>query len=128
MEGQEVYPVIGLDYAPNKKWLFQAIFPITYSVEYSYGKHWRFSLKGRPLKERFRVGNKEPAPRSVFCYSSMGAEFNIHYERFLRLEIEAYAGYNFGGSFYIKDQRGKNALYTDVGGAPYGGLTVNYGF
>lgn len=127
-EGQMVYPVIGLDFAPNKKWLFQVVFPITYSIEYAFNKEWRLSLKGRPLKERFRTGRLEPQPRSIFCYSSTGTEINLHYEKFLRVEIEAYVGYNFGGSFYIKDKEGHHPLYTGVSGAPYGGASFNWGF
>ncbi len=126
-EGQEVYPIIGIDFSPNKKWMFQAVFPINYSIEYNLNKEWRFSLKGRPLKERFRTGRFEPQPRSVFCYSTMGAEFNVHYEKFLKLEVELFAGYNFGGSFYIKDRNGHNSLYTHVQGAPYIGATLNWG-
>lgn len=127
-EGQEIYPVIGFDYAPNKKWLFQAVFPINYSIEYSLNKEWRLSLRGRPLKERFRTGSEEPQPRSVFSYSSMGAEINLHYEKFLRLEAELFAGYNFGGDLYVKSRHGHNALYTYVEGAPYIGGNFNWGF
>ena len=126
-EGQEVYPVIGFDYSPNKKWMFQIVFPITYSIEYSLNKEWRFSIKGRPLKERFRAGKLDPQPRSVFCYSSMGAEFNVHYEKFLNLEVELFGGWNFGGNFYIKDHPGHHSLYTNVQGAPYGGASLNWG-
>jgi hypothetical protein len=126
--GQEVYPIIGIDFAPNKKWFFQAVFPMNYSIEYNLNKEWRLSLKGRPLKERFRTGPDEIQPRSVFCYSSMGAEFNVHYERFLRIEAELFAGYNFGGDFYIKNKQGHNALYTYVDGAPYVGGNLNWGF
>lgn len=128
MRGAEVYPVIGLDYSWAKKWMVQALFPINYSIEYSMNKEWRFSLKGKPLKERFRAGKNEPQPKSVFSYSSTGLEFNVHYERFLRLEAEAFIGYNFGGSFYIKDRHGKNSLYTDLQGAPYIGANLNWGF
>ena len=46
----------------------------------------------------------------------------------MRLEVEIYGGYNFGGDFYIKDRAGKFPLYTTFGGAPYGGATLNYGF
>jgi hypothetical protein len=126
-EGQEVYPIIGIDFAPNKKWLFQAVFPINYSIEYSLNNEWRLSLKGRPLKERFRAGKDQPQPRSVFSYSNIGAEINLHYEKFLKFELEAFAGYNFGGSLYIKDQRGHNALYTHFKGAPYVGASLNWG-
>lgn len=125
--GQEVYPIIGLDYAPNKKWMFQFVFPVNYSIEYSFNPRWRLSLKGRPLKERFRSGKFEPDPRCVFNYSTMGAELNLHYEKFLNLEVEIYAGYNFGGSFYIKDRDGHRPLYTDVGSAPYAGASLNWG-
>lgn len=128
LEGEMVYPVVGVDYAPNKKWLFQAVFPITYSIEYALNPEWRLSLKGRPLKERFRTGRLEPQPRSVFSYTSVGAELNLHYEKFLRVEFEIYGGYNFGGDFYIKDREGHFPLYTTFGGAPYGGATLNYGF
>ncbi len=126
-EGQEVYPIIGLDFAPNKKWLFQAVFPVTYSIEYAFNKEWRLSLKGRPLKERFRVGKRELFPRSIFNYSTMGVELNLHYEKFLQLEVELFGGYNFGGSLYLKDQRGHQSLYTDVEGAPYAGASLNWG-
>ena len=128
LEGARVYPIIGIDFAPNKRWMFEAIFPITYSIQYKLDKNWHFSIKGRPLKERFRVGSHEPQPRSVFNYSTIGTEFNIHYEQFLWLEIEVYAGYDFGGNFYIKNQFGRNGLYTEVGGAPYAGASLDYGF
>lgn len=126
-DGQEVYPIIGFDYTFNNHWFVQAVFPINYSVEYSFNKQWRLSLKARPLKERFRAGKFEPQPRSVFSYSSMGAEFNLHYEKFLQLEIEFFAGYNFGGDFYIKDRNGNNPLYTYIEGAPYAGASLNWG-
>ncbi len=127
-EGQEVYPVIGLDYIVSPKWLLQAVFPITYSIEYALTKEWRLSLKGRPLKERFRTGPHEPQPRSIFSYSSVGAELNLHYEKFLRIEFEVYGGYNFGGNFYIKNKHNHDPLYTHVGNAAYGGTALNWGF
>lgn len=127
MENQMVYPIIGLDFAPHKKWLLQAVFPMTYSIEYAWNKEWRLSLKGRPLKERFRTGRLEPQPRSIFSYSSMGVELNLHFEKFLRLEMEAYVGYNCGGSFYIKDKTGRHPIYTHIHEAPYGGASLNWG-
>jgi len=126
--GQEVYPIIGADYSPNKKWTFLLVFPIEYYIQYKYGDHWRFSLRGRPLKERFRTNNHQPQPRSVFSYSSTGLEANVRYEIFLRLEAEIFGGWNFGGNFYIKNEKGHNSLYTDVGGSPYAGATLNWGF
>ena len=126
LEGHTFYPIIGLDYAPDKKWTFLAIFPINYAIEYQAAKWCRLSIKGRPLKERFRVGNREPEPRSVFNYTSIGTEFNVFFEKKRRLEVELYAGYNFGGSFYIKNQHGSNAYYTDLGGALYGGANIDY--
>lgn len=126
-EGQEVYPIIGFDYKLNKKWFFQAVFPINYSIEYSFNKLWKLSFKARPLKERFRVGKDEPVPRSIFSYSSVGTEFNLHYEQFLKLELEFFAGYNFGGDLYFKDRNGEHAHYNYVKGAPYIGATLNWG-
>lgn len=128
LHGDIFYPVIGFDYTPSEKWLIQAIFPFAYSVDYNLTKEWRFSLLGRPLKERFRTGPNEIQPESIFNYSSMGAEFNIHYEKFMRVEAELFAGYNFGGSFYIKNQQAQNALYADVKGAPYVGAKLDYAF
>lgn len=128
MSGQEVYPLIGLDFAPNAKWLFQLIFPIDYSIQYKIDQYFRLSLKSRPLKERFRVGKKEPQPKSVFSYSSIGAELNLHFEIERRFEFEIYSGYNFGGDMYIKDKKGHNPLYTDVEGAIYGGANIDYAF
>ena len=127
-EGDQVYPIIGADFSPNKYWTFMAIFPLDYSVQYNFTQELRLSLKVRPLKERFRTGEHEPQPRSVFSYSSTGVELNFHFEKHLRLELEAYAGYSFGGNFYIKNKDGHLPLYTDVGGAPYGGASLNFGF
>lgn len=128
LEGDEVFPIIGFDYAPNKTWLFQAIFPIDYSIQYNFWEYFRLSAKIRPLKERFRVGKHEPQPRSVFNYSSVGGEINLHFEIERRLEFEIYGGYNFGGDFYIKDRNGNNPLYTNVKGAPYAGANLDFGF
>lgn len=128
MKGEMTYPLIGLDYSPTKQWTFEAIFPITYSVQYHLNENWRFSIKGRPLKERFRTGKEEPQPRSIFSYSTVGTEINIHYEIPMRLEFEIYGGYNCGGDFYIKDKNGHNALYTEVKAAPYLGALIDYGF
>ena len=128
MEGATVYPIIGADYAPNKKWTFLAIFPINYAIQYQALDWMRLSIKGRPLRERFRVGNHEPQPQSIFNYSSMGAEFNVFMEKKNRLEFEVYGGYNFGGAFYIKNRNGHNGYYTDLGGAPYVGANLDYAF
>lgn len=128
LDGEIVYPVIGIDWSPNKRWTFQAIFPMIYSIERNFTPEWKLSLKIRPLKERFRVGNDQPQPQSVFCYSTMGAEMNLRYEKFLRCEAEIFGGYNFGGSFYIKDKNGGQAVYTTVQSAPYVGASFNWGF
>jgi len=127
MRGDQIYPIIGADYSPTDHWTFLFAFPIEYYVQYKIDPHWKFSVRGRPLKERFRAGQHEPQPRSIFSYSSFGSELNVKYQIFLRLEVEAYAGYNWGGTFYIKDAHGKNSLYTSLGGAPYGGLNLNWG-
>jgi hypothetical protein len=128
IRGQQIYPILGVDYSPDKYWTFQFVFPIEYFVQYKLNDNWRFSIRGRPLKERFRTDRKQPQPRSIFSYSSIGTELNVKYEKFLRLEVEAFGGCSFGGNFYIKDENGKNPLYTDVGTSIYGGLSVNYGF
>jgi hypothetical protein len=128
MEGQMVYPLIGVDYSPDKKWTFQAIFPINYAIKYRAAKWCLLSLQGRPLRERLRVGNREPEPRAIFNYSTIGAEFNVHLEKKDRFEVEFFGGYNFGGSFYIKSQGGHRAYYTHLKGAPYGGANLDYAF
>lgn len=128
MKGSTVYPLIGADYSPNKKWTFLAIFPINYAIQYQVVDWCRLSIKGRPLRERFRTGKHEPQPLSIFNYSAMGGEFNVFMEKKGRLEVELYAGYNFGGAFYIKDRNGHNGFYTDVGGAPYAGANIDFAF
>jgi hypothetical protein len=128
LDGDILYPLIGIDYIPNEHWILRAIFPIDYTVGYKFDKHWCLALKGRPLKERFRTGSHEPQPRSIFNYSSVGLEVNLQYEIEMKFVGEIYGGYNFGGKFYIKNQGGHKALYTDVEGAPYLGLKLDYGF
>ena len=128
MKGMQIYPLLGLDYTLNKKWLFLFIFPIDYKIQYNINDRWSVALKGRPLKERFRTSSTEPQPSSIFSYSSIGAELNLRYEVFLRIEAEIFGGCNFGGSFYIKNRSASKSLYTDVGISPYGGASLNYGF
>jgi hypothetical protein len=128
LEGAFVYPVIGLDFAPTEKWLLEAIFPITYGVSYKINPSWTIAAKGRPLKERLRVGSNEPQPRSVTSYSSVGNELNVKYEYGDKFSVEMYGGYNYGGNFYIKNQHGEQSLYTKVQGAPYVGGVVEYAF
>ena len=128
MRGAQVYPVLGFDYSWNKNWTILLVFPIEYSLSYKLGENWNFSLRGRPLKERFRSGENEPQPRSIFSYSSIGLELNARYEIFMRFEAELFGGCNFGGTFYIKNAHNRNASYYDVGAAPYGGASLNYGF
>lgn len=128
MEGSTVYPLIGFDYAPTSQWLLQAIFPIDYSVQYQFHPLFRLSAKVRPLKERWRTDKNQPSPRSIFNYTSSGFELNLHYEIERRLIIEIFGGWNFGGNLYIKDQKGKNALYTKFDGAPYVGANLDFGF
>jgi len=127
MEGGQLWPVIGFDYSPNKKWTLLAVFPIEYYIQYNINHRWHLALKVRPLKERFRTDEHQPQPKSVFSYTTIGTEFDIHYEIFRRLDIEVYGGWNFGGDFYIKNEAGHNALYTHIGGAPYGGASLNWG-
>lgn len=126
-EGEEVYPVIGFDYHFADNWLIQLIFPINYSIEYGFAENWTLALKGKTLKERFRSGPDNPSPRSVFNYSATAAEINLSFEKPLRLDFEIFAGYNFGGDFYLKDSKGENALYTDLRSAPYFGASLNWG-
>lgn len=128
LESTTIYPIIGADYAPNKKWLIQAIFPFSYFIQYRFAPWCKVAIKGRPLKERFRVGKHEIQPYSVFNYSTMGAEFNVVFEQKDRLEVELYGGYNSGGKFYIKDRNGHNGYYTRVNGAPYVGANIDYAF
>ena len=128
MESSQVYPLIGFDYTWNKDWLFLLIFPIDYKIQYSWNKNWSIALKGRPIRERFRTGAHQTQPNSIFNYSTMGAEINLRYEKFLRVEAEIFGGCNFGGSFYIKDKEGHHSLYTNLSLAPYGGASLNYGF
>ncbi len=127
-EGGTLYPIIGADYSPNKKWTISLVFPVTYAAEYKVNDWCRVALKGRPLRERLRTGSHEIQPQSVFNYSSMGAELNLLMEKTRRFECELYAGYNFGGTLYIKDLNGKNPYYTDLDGAPYIGANIDYAF
>lgn len=127
LEGGMLYPIIGFDYSPTENWQIKMIFPIIYSVEYQLGDYWHFAIIGRPLKERFRVNQHQKEPSAVFSYSSTGLEANIRYEIPRRLEIVIFGGCNFGGDFYIKNRKGHQPLYTDVGAAPYIGAKIDWG-
>ena len=128
MKGHDVFPILGVDFSPNKTWNFQAIFPISYAIQYQALDWCKIAIKGRPLRERFRVGAKDKEPSSIFHYTSMGTELNLTFEKKMRFETEFFVGYNFGGTFYIKNQHGKKPLHTDVKSAPYLGANIDYAF
>lgn len=123
-----VYPVIGLDYTINESWLIKAIFPLDYRVEYKVLPNLSLSLKARAFSERFRTGKNEAQPRSIFQYSATGGEINLQYQIEHRLDAQLFAGYQFGGTYYIKDQMAKTATYMGFSPAPYLGAKLDFGF
>jgi hypothetical protein len=127
LESTTLYPLLGLDYTLCS-WNFSFIFPIEYKIQYQWTYHFATALQGRPLKERFRVGSRETQPKSVFNYTSVGAELLFSYTMEKQLTLEAFAGYSFGGTLYIKDRFGNDPIYVSVRTAPYVGGRLDYGF
>jgi hypothetical protein len=119
----KVFPIIGVDWSPWKKWQFNLIFPMSIAVNYSITPCWTVDLAWRPIWSRHRVGSNEPVPRAIWENRDNGAELGINFTSPI-LQGGLFLGYSFGGTLKIMDYLGNNPVYYKYNGSPYVGLRV----
>ncbi len=118
------FPIIGFD-AHYANWLLQAIFPLDFSLKYSFTSNWFTSLVydtfGGPYRFPRRVeGGHGKYHDAIFEIHSTGVSWDFGYESGKRIWASIGAGWNFGGWILIKNARGHHGKYYKYDSAPYG--------
>lgn len=120
MDIHHIYPIIGFDWAFQKNWVLNVVFPTNISLNYLYNCTWSFELAGRFWDSRHRVGKNEPLRKGLFNYRNYGAEFAIHYDSGC-VSANLHGGYTFAGSLTVANEDYKNRRRIDLDPAPYFG-------
>jgi hypothetical protein len=118
------YPIFGFDWRINEKWSGNAIFPVDYSITYSFDDSWSiesaYASFGGPYKYPRRAhGGKDGFKDPIFFVYSNGLDLTLKYrfEHLLRASLGI--GWDFGGWIYIKDHESHHGKYFHFNSAPY---------
>ncbi len=127
------FPIFGFDWKFNDKWSGNAIFPVDYSLAYSFDESWSLETSyasfGGPYKYPRRAhegvhGFRDP----IFFVYSNGVDLVLKYkfEHLLRASIGG--GWDFGGWVYIKNHKSHHGKYYHFKSAPYvqGSLALTF--
>ncbi len=116
-------PIIGFD-ATFSKWVLHAIFPLDFSLKYSFSKHFSTSLVydtfGGPYRFPRRVDDAHGKyHHAIVEVHSSGVSWNLGYEANKTIWASVGAGWNFGGWMLIRNGRGHHGKYYKFESAPY---------
>ncbi len=124
VENGRGYPIFGFDWRFNDKWSGNAIFPVDYSITYSFDDSWSvesaYASFGGPYKYPRRAhGGKDGFKDPIFFVYSNGLDLTLKYrfEHLLRASLGI--GWDFGGWVYIKDHNNHHGKYFHFNSAPY---------
>lgn len=127
MKIDRVYPIIGLDWTINEQWKINAIFPLNFSVIYTWDCNWSFSLASRIWDIRCRVGQDEPLSKGLWEYCNVGIELATNYQ-YRGWNINAHLGYSTGGRLILSDRHRHHTHRYNFNAAPYLGGEAAYNF
>lgn len=123
------FPVFGFDWRFNDKWSGNAIFPIDYSITYSFDESWSletaYASMGGPYKYPRRAHHGTAGFRDpIFFVYSNGVDLTLKYKFEHLLRVALGIGWDFGGWVYIKDHESHHGKYYHFKSAPYAQGTV----
>ncbi len=129
MKMDRFYPIIGIDWEFNEHWKLNLIFPINFSIIYTWNKNWAFSIASRFFNVRSRAGPGGVISRGTWRYENTGVEGMIAYTlpRW-GLEANVHAGLATGAHVRIADFDNQNPSHFRTNPAPYGGAEVTLKF
>ncbi len=118
------FPVFGFDWKFNEKWSGNSIFPIDYSVTYSFDESWSletaYASFGGPYKYPRRAYEGAPSfGNPIFFVYSNGVDLTLKYKFEHLLRASLGLGWNFGGWVYIKNHESHHGKYYEFNSAPY---------
>ncbi len=118
------FPVFGFDWRFNDKWSGNAIFPVDYSITYSFDESWSvetaYASFGGPYKYPRRAHNGAPGFHDpIFSVYSNGVDLTLKYKFEHLLRATLGVGWDFGGWVYIKNHESHHGKYYHFKSAPY---------
>ncbi|MCH9609526.1 MAG: hypothetical protein S4CHLAM45_14420 [Chlamydiales bacterium] len=118
----KIWPIFGFIYRPSDNLRIHAVYPIDMVIEYDFREKWMMAGAIRILRNRHRVKNDEPLPRSIFQYQTWGGEYDLQYKPFKRFLIRGFAGSTFGGDLRIARSDDKHGTHYKFRPSFYGGF------
>jgi hypothetical protein len=113
------FPVFGFDWRFNEKWSGNAIFPVDYSLTYSFDDNWSietaYASMGGPYKYPRRAHQGGP----IFSVYSNGVDLTLKFKFEHLLRASLGVGWDFGGWVYIKNHDNHHGKYYHFNAAPY---------
>ena len=118
------FPVFGFDWKFSDKWSANAIFPVDYSITYSFDDNWAaevaYASFGGPYKYPRRAHHgTEGLGDPIFMVYSNGVDLTLKYKFEHLLRASLGAGWNFGGWVLIKNHANHHGKYYHFNSAPY---------
>lgn len=124
VENGRGYPIFGFDWRFNEKWSGNAIFPVDYSLTYTFDENWAletaYASFGGPYKYPRRAHGGEPGFRDpIFFVYSNGVDLTLKFKFEHLLRATLGVGWNFGGWVYVKNHENHHGKYYHFNSAPY---------
>ena len=118
------FPVFGFDWKFNDRWSANAIFPVDYSLTYSFDENWSietaYASFGGPYKYPRRAhGGISGFGNPIFMVYSNGVDLALKYKFEHLLRASLGVGWNFGGWVLIKNHESHHGKYFHFNSAPY---------
>lgn len=118
------FPVFGLDWKFNDQWSANAIFPIDYSVTYSFDESWSLEAAYANFGGTYKYPRRahhgtHPYGDPIFMVYSNAVDLTLKFkfEHLLRASLSF--GWNFGGWILIKNHESHHGKYYHFNSAPY---------
>ena len=121
LDKDEVFPILGFQYAPEGDWAYNLVFPVNMSVERTIDDQWSVAGAFRYMKNRHRVAEDATVSKAIFENKALGGELALNYDQSESATGSLFVGYHFGGHFRTYDENGKNSTTYVFKAAPYFG-------
>lgn len=121
MKIDRIYPILGFDWQISDDWILNAVFPMNISLQYLVSCDFSIDLAARFFDSRYRLGNHEPYPKSLWEYINSGVELGLNYNWAPYLKLNLHAGTTFGGTLRTANRHYHHIHRHRFKPAPYAG-------
>ena len=128
LDKQKVWPIFGLVWNLSEFWHINAVYPVLINIERDFWRYWSMGVGLQFLRNRHRVGQNEPDPRSIFEYHTWGCEGNLSFKPGKNFYVVGYCGSTLRGDLKITNSSNSHGQHFKFKAAPYGGVTAVLSF